>query len=76
MSEVTLVHLAILKYDHDSSPDSLQVSSLRRIDVHISTHSTDLSFTFFSSPKKTFSISCLEISPKEPVWPEVADLYY
>lgn len=34
MFEVTLVHLAILKYDHDSSPDSLQVSLLRRIYVH------------------------------------------
>lgn len=34
MFEVTLVHLAILKYDHDSGPDSLQVSLRRRINVH------------------------------------------
>ena len=30
-------------------------------------HSGDLSLTFLSFPKNTFSISCLEISPKVPV---------
>lgn len=77
MSKVTLVHLAVLKYDHDGGPGSLQVSyTAAGTWCMRSTHSTDLSFTFFSSPKKTFSISCLEISPREPVCPEVADLYY
>ena len=38
------------------------------------THSSDLSLTFLSSPKKAFSISCLEISPRVPVWPDVDDL--
>ena len=41
-----------------------------------STHSTDLSLTFFSSPKKTFSTSCLDTVPRVPVWPDVPDLYY
>lgn len=40
-----------------------------------STHSTDLSLTFFSSPKKTFSTSCLDTVPRVPVWPDVPDLY-
>lgn len=48
--------------------------SFTRRRPHQPTHSTLLSLTFFSSPKKTFSISCLEISPRLPVWPEVADL--
>jgi hypothetical protein len=32
-----------------------------------STHSTDLSLTFFSSLKKALSISCLEMAPSCPV---------
>jgi hypothetical protein len=56
---LALLKVSLLEDDEDGGP----ARSVARKHQPSPTHSTDLSFTVLSSPKKAFSISCFEISP-------------